>query len=102
MALVGVRVSFYINADHDGCLLEKLMYCEVFLYLSKWFAPAGGERTSSDLENYNTTKSGFNIARPNNTTLPCFQFSMNCQGFTVARLTWPAYVDGRKLENCSV
>ena len=24
---------------------------------------------------------------------------MNCQGFASARLTWPAYVDGRKLEN---
>ncbi len=34
----------------------------------------------------------------NSTTLPCFQFGMNCQGFTAARLTWPAYVDGRKLE----
>ena len=38
----------------------------------------------------------------NSTVLPCFQFGMNFQGFAVARLTLPAYVDGRKLENSSV
>ena len=38
----------------------------------------------------------------NSTVLPSFQFGMNCQGFVVARLTWPAYVDGRKLENSYV
>ena len=32
------------------------------------------------------------------TTLPCFQFGMNCQCLYAARLTWSAYVDGRKLE----
>ena len=35
----------------------------------------------------------------NSTVLPSFQFGINCQGFAAARLTWPAYVDGRKLEN---
>ena len=38
----------------------------------------------------------------NSTVLPCFQFGMNCQYFTAARLTWPTYVDGRTLENSSV
>ena len=37
----------------------------------------------------------------NSTVLPCFQFGMNCQVFPAARLTWPAYVNGRKLENSS-
>ena len=35
------------------------------------------------------------------TGLPYFQFSMNSQGFSPARLTWPAYDDGRKRENSS-
>ena len=35
----------------------------------------------------------------NSTVLPSFQFGMNCQCFFAARLTWPTYVDGRKLEN---
>ena len=30
------------------------------------------------------------------------QFGMNCQGFASVRLTWPAYVESRKLENSSV
>ena len=38
----------------------------------------------------------------NSTVLPYFQFGMNCQCFAAARITWPAYVDGRKLENSSV
>ena len=38
----------------------------------------------------------------NSTTLPFFQFGINCQGFTTARLTWPTYVDGRELENSAV
>ncbi len=38
----------------------------------------------------------------NSTVLPYFQFGMNCQCFAGARLTWPAYEDGRKLENSSV
>ena len=38
----------------------------------------------------------------NSTVLPYFQFGMNCQCFSAARLTWSAYVDGRKLENSSV
>ena len=38
----------------------------------------------------------------NSTVLPSFQFGMDCQGFAAARLTWPEYVDGRKLENSSV
>ena len=38
----------------------------------------------------------------NSTVLPCFQFGMNCQCFAAARLTWPTYVDGMKLENSSV
>ena len=42
----------------------------------------------------NTKNNEFNSA-----VLPSFQFGMNCQGFAAARLTWPAYVDGRKLEN---
>ena len=33
------------------------------------------------------------------TGLPYLQFSMDRQGFSPARLTWPAYDDGRKLEN---
>ena len=32
------------------------------------------------------------------TGLPYLQFSMNRQGFSPARLTWPAYDDGRKRE----
>ena len=35
------------------------------------------------------------------TGLPYFQFSMNSQGFSPARLTWPAYDDGRKRGNIS-
>ena len=38
----------------------------------------------------------------NSTVLPSSQFGMNCQCFTAARLTWPAYVNSRKLENRSV
>ena len=38
----------------------------------------------------------------NSTVLPYFQFGMNCQCLAGARLTWPAYEDGRKLENSSV
>ena len=34
----------------------------------------------------------------NSTVLPSFQFGMNCHGFAAARLTWPTYIDGRKLE----
>ena len=34
----------------------------------------------------------------NSKVLPSFQFGMNCQGFAAARLTWPAYVDGRNLK----
>ena len=37
----------------------------------------------------------------NSTVLPSFQFGMNCQGFAAARLTLPAYEDGRKLEDSS-
>ena len=33
------------------------------------------------------------------TGLPYLQFSMNSQGFSPARLTWPAYDSGRKREN---
>ena len=36
------------------------------------------------------------------TGLPYLQFSMNIQGFSPARLTWPAYDGGRKRENSSV
>ena len=35
------------------------------------------------------------------TGLPYLQFSMNSQGFSPARLTWPAYDGGRKRENSS-
>ena len=35
------------------------------------------------------------------TGLPYLQFSMNSQGFSPARLTWPAYDDRRKRENRS-
>ena len=35
------------------------------------------------------------------TGLPYLQFSMNSQGFSQARLTWPAYDGGRKRENSS-
>ena len=35
------------------------------------------------------------------TGLPYLQFSMNTQGFSPARLTWPAYDSGRKRENSS-
>ena len=35
----------------------------------------------------------------NSTVLPSFQFVMNCQCITGARLKWPAYEDGRKLEH---
>ena len=33
----------------------------------------------------------------NSTVLAALQFGLNCQGFAVARLQWPAYVDGRKI-----
>ena len=35
------------------------------------------------------------------TGLPYLQFSMNSQGFSSARLAWPAYDGGRKCENSS-
>ena len=35
----------------------------------------------------------------NSTVLPYFHFDMNGQCFAAARLTWPAYDDGRKREN---
>ena len=35
------------------------------------------------------------------TGLPYLQFSMNSQGFSPARLTWPAYDGGRKRKNSS-
>ena len=35
------------------------------------------------------------------TRLPYLQFSMNSQGFSPARLTWPAYYCGRKRDNSS-
>ena len=38
----------------------------------------------------------------NSTVLPSFEFGTNCPGLPAARLTWPAYVDGRKRENSSV
>ena len=38
----------------------------------------------------------------NSTMLPCLHFGMNRQCFDAVRLTWPAYVDGRKRENNSV
>ena len=43
-----------------------------------------------------------NIKIMNSTVLPSFQFGMNCQCFAAARLTWPAYVYGRKRDNNSV
>ena len=38
----------------------------------------------------------------NSTVLPSRYFGMNRQCFAAARLMWPAYVDSRKRENCSV
>ena len=35
----------------------------------------------------------------NSTVLPYFHFGMNSHGSASARLTWPAYDDGRKREN---
>ena len=35
----------------------------------------------------------------NSTVLPSFPFGMNGQGFAATRLTWKAYVDGRKREH---
>ncbi len=37
----------------------------------------------------------------NSTVLPYFDFGMNRECFAAARLTWPAYDDGRKRENSS-
>ena len=36
------------------------------------------------------------------TALPCFQFGMTRQGFAAARLTWPTFGDGGKLEDSYV